>query len=692
MPGNLSGLACGFRPGAIMDRPTMRGTVGKVIIASFILGLVLLRVIGIQSDPPLFYSGHSQAQLTDPYHLSFFARNAVLYGEWNPFDFHRWDVFRNSLISGVSYLFFSAFGVSRVTANLAAIVLHMGGLLLFLLGLRRFRDFWDISLVALLLSFNSSLFFYGRLPFLENGLTFLSGLTFFVFVRYHDRVWGQALTGALVALAALSGKLFGFVLLGPVLICLLVVYRSRVAVPILVTVAGLAFTAVAYMLVFYGGDLTTLVNYSAEHTVGMYGSPPGFSSLPDFFEMMMTYGGNGVWQFTPFLMLLTAISLVLVVLRVPLASAVKPESVAMIFCVAWILGGVLGLMPFFYRPMRYGLFLFLPMAAISAYAVRESLTAKTRAILHNRWISLPIVFIVSWHTLTQVFIFFSPVGSKFDAGTEAMFITAVMAAVITGVIFLLLRKRSRNLPRTILTAALALLLLAAAVYQGRYCYKGLVQPGSYLRQYNTELAQIVDGAAVLTGPYAPALTIDNELRGIIYMFGLSNVQDDLFDRFPITHIATDAGNWSRALEDFPVLRSCKMIVQMAVRERVVSLYRLPGAAVPMTDFERGVIHLTEKRSDSAQLYLNRFCDDYPQNLLGKVHLALSLFETGRVQQAVTLVRKLVDKHPGSHILHGFCQAFYLRVYKATRDNQYQRLSEHHKRIATQLNPVLAKRR
>ncbi|MCK4607499.1 MAG: hypothetical protein KAU35_09405, partial [candidate division Zixibacteria bacterium] len=357
-----------------MGRPAMRGSVSKALIISFILGLVFLRVVGIESDPPLFYVGHGQAQLTDPYQFSFFARNAVLYGEWNPFDFHRWDVFRYSLISGVSYLFFSAFGVSRVTANLVAIVLHMGGLLLFLLGLRRFRDFWEVSLVALLLLLNSSLFFYGRLPFLENGLIFLSGLTFFVFVHYGHRAWGQAMTGALVALATLSGKLFGFLLLGPVLICLLVVYRSRVAVPILVTVTSLVLTAVAYMLVFYGGDLTTLLNYSAEQTVGMYGPPPGFSSLPDFFEMLMTYGGNGLWQYTPFLTLLTAISLVLVVLRVPFAGAVKPESVAMIFCVAWLVGGVFGLMPFFYRPMRYGLFLFLPMAAISAFAVRESLT------------------------------------------------------------------------------------------------------------------------------------------------------------------------------------------------------------------------------------------------------------------------------------------------------------------------------
>ncbi len=127
-----------------------------------------------------------------------------------------------------------------------------------------------------------------------------------------------------------------------------------------------------------------------------------------------------------------------------------------------------------------------------------------------------------------------------------MFTTAVVEAGVTGVVFLLLQKRSRNLPRTALTVAFGGLLLAAVVYQGRYCYIGLAQPGSYLEQYNTELAQIVDGAAVLTGPYTPALTIDNDLRGIVYMFGLSNVQKDLFNGFPITHVVTDRRNWKRA--------------------------------------------------------------------------------------------------------------------------------------------------
>ena len=113
----------------------MLKTIGKYVCWFVIIGFLILKFVNLDSDPPLFHVGHGQAQLTDPYHLTHFARNAENFNDWNPFDFHRWDIFKNSLVSGVSFLIFSLFGVSRLTANLSAVLLNVGGLYLFLLGL-----------------------------------------------------------------------------------------------------------------------------------------------------------------------------------------------------------------------------------------------------------------------------------------------------------------------------------------------------------------------------------------------------------------------------------------------------------------------------------------------------------------------------------------------------------------------------
>ena len=160
------------------------------MIVSIIAFLLILSFWKLDIDPPLYYVGHSQAQITDPYHLTFSSKNAAQTGEWNPQEFHRWDVFKFSLVSGVSYLLFTLFGVSRVTANLAALLLHLGGFVFFLMALARSRPREEWLLAALFLLFNSTLFFYGRLPFLENGLILFSGLTFWILVKYHEKIWG----------------------------------------------------------------------------------------------------------------------------------------------------------------------------------------------------------------------------------------------------------------------------------------------------------------------------------------------------------------------------------------------------------------------------------------------------------------------------------------------------------------------
>jgi hypothetical protein len=140
--------------------------------------LCLLRFVNLDADPPHFFKGFSQADLTDPYHLTFAARNAALFGDWNLFDFHRWDVFRNSLVSGVAYIIFSLAGVSRIAANIAALALNLGGVLFFFLGMRGLRPVREILTALLLLLSSAVFFFHSRLPFLENGLIFLCGLLF----------------------------------------------------------------------------------------------------------------------------------------------------------------------------------------------------------------------------------------------------------------------------------------------------------------------------------------------------------------------------------------------------------------------------------------------------------------------------------------------------------------------------------
>ena len=97
-----------------------------------------------------------------------------------------------------------------------------------------------------------------------------------------------------------------------------------------------------------------------------------------------------------------------------------------------------------------------------------------------------------------------------------------------------------------------ILIAAVVVVQGSYLYRGLLKPGHYMQDYNTELTDLVAPDAVLTGRYAPALTIDNKLKAVIYMFGLANVQTDPVQ--PSTHYPCRhrSGQLADGAQGFPV--------------------------------------------------------------------------------------------------------------------------------------------
>ena len=365
----------------------------KFLLIVLIIFLAVIRFASLDIDPPYFFAGYTQAHLTDPYHLAFAARNAVLFDDWNPFDYHRWDIFKYSLISGVSYIIFSVFGVSRVTANISGLLLNMGGLFLFIMSFTGYRTLRERGILTLLLLINGMLIFYGRLPFLENGLIFLSGLAFFIFMRFHEKNRGLFLTGFLIAIAALAGKLFGFILLAPVILSLLYKHRRKALMPSLITLAGTAAGVITYTLIFYGGNVSVMLNYYAEQTTGMYGAPFGFQSPLGFFRQLVTYGeSGGLFGLSPFLTILTGIGLVLFYFTIKHFRDYDRDMLPLFFCAAWLICGFLGLMPFNYRPLRYTLFLFLPAAALQAYILSLLFEKKLAFKYHNRLIAVSLTF------------------------------------------------------------------------------------------------------------------------------------------------------------------------------------------------------------------------------------------------------------------------------------------------------------
>ena len=132
-----------------------RASSNAIMIGSGFLVIILglgVRFLWLGIDPPLFFTGQGQALLTDPYNITYFARNRILFGSWDIFDYDRWVVFKYSLMSGFSYLTFLLGGVSRITANLSAVLLSLAGIVLFIFAPRKLSSAARLILSVLLLS------------------------------------------------------------------------------------------------------------------------------------------------------------------------------------------------------------------------------------------------------------------------------------------------------------------------------------------------------------------------------------------------------------------------------------------------------------------------------------------------------------------------------------------------------------
>jgi len=649
--------------------------------------LIVLKFSWLELDPPYFFKGYSTAHLTDPHHLTFFARNAVLFGDWNPFDFHRWDIFKYSIVSGMSYPVFLIGGVSRLSANLTAVILSLGGIFLFWGGFKKGRSFLESALVLSAIMFSSMLFFYGRLPFLENGVILFSGLLAFVFMQYHRKPWGQAVCGILIAAAMLHGKLFAVSLMAPVVMVSILYYRRESPKPVFFILGGFLLYCLAFFLLFLQGSPDIIKQYYLEQTVGMYGAPEGLISLFGFIEQFVTYGSDsGFVRFSPFLIVLGGAGMIVFLLTNDLREKPVRENLVYHFCFFWIIFGILALVPFNYRPMRYAIYLYLPIAAMGIYPIALVFQKEVMLVRRVRPEMIVLLILITWYLLSQVYLLAVPHHEEIFSGISAMPFTFIGSLVIvTGIVLFI--KKARNLFGPKLAGVISLVFLAGyGINQSGYLHRGLSEPGYDLRKISEEIGEIAAPEAVLTGPYAPTLLMDNNLRGVIYHFGLAYMEEGFFDKIPISHIVADRPNWEMAVEDYPRLAQAARLAEMPLRDFAIGLFRVNDAKVPTTDFERGAIAMRKQEYDSAAAILGIAAGKYPENIIVLTKWSDACLEAGKIEQCLSITDDLAAKYPDNLRVLVHCGKMYMGLFNKTRNQEFLIKAEEYSQKALEMIP------
>ncbi len=663
-----------------------------IVTAIILLPGIILRFYDLNIDPPQFFMQLSHDLLTDPYNLTSFARNKVLFGEWDIFDYPRWIAFKYSLSSASGYLFFSLFGVSQIAANLSAIFLNLAGLSFFLAALRRESN--RIAMVAAMILIPCMILaVYGRFPFLENGLIFSSGLLYFLFTRYYPRGWVLFVSGFLIAICMLCGKMFGIVMLAPILLVLWSDYRRKSLKSFAIVLISWLLSLFILALIFYGEHVGTVYKYLQEQTVGMYGVPEALTSPLRLLENLMTFGSaTKLFYFSPIITLMLFAACLALVLDMGKVRNWLNLNKSLLFCIGWLIGGYILLMFPNYRPLRYQLFLMLPIAGIIALTLSQNYSEfKKTKLSRVRWLVL--------YYISCFFVFQSVVIALIGLESPPLTYKEILPTLLVALLLpLALNKFRYSVLRFFYRKSifLYLLLIISAGYEYHWLYKWFNEGTHTFQTANLELPENLGENAVIIGPYAQSLTIDNKVKSFIYMFGMAYKDLELFRKYPFTHLAIDASNFNLAKIIYPELEKSTLVAKYWVRDVEVLLSRIDRSAMGLwetsykkSDYEISLDYLMASKLDSADYYLSRFIAEYPDNRSALLLMPELLIMRGRTDQGFEFLQNTMTLFPNDYSVFLKAGFIYYRAFLITRSEQFRIQSDKAFDRAIELNPTMA---
>jgi hypothetical protein len=625
-----------------------------------LVGGIIFWQDGLTYDPPMYFSGLGQSLSTDPAQYTYHARNAHLFGDPDPFDYPRWTVYEHSLTSGIARVWFALFDVDTRQSNMVGLLLTLAGAFFFALGLARQHRSWTSAALIFTFAIGVTLYTYGRLSYLENGLLLLTGVLFWVYSWWGDRHWAVILAGVLVAIAMLTGKLFGALLLPGLLAAILLGppgHRIRQA---LLAATSFVVAALVLSLALYGTNLTAAFGYVGEQSYGLRGFPEGLSSPWGFIQHLVSYGFlNRLFYLNPDNLVMLVSTLLLMTLLPRGLRSVPDLSRSFrlaLFATAFI---YLGLMPLNYSPIRYTLYM-LPMIAAAAFALFDHLLARSNqrpkpVLGWPERITVGLAFwLLTFHLIMNL-LFFNTMPAPI---ATVVWVSLPIAAAVVWTLHQIINRWQPTVPsRALMIALAAILLLSAVTNTARLRRNHFMTRNLTTVEASRDLPNIIGRHAVLSGPYAPGLVLENDLQAFIHLFGVAQVDSTLFERYPITHLAVDRSNWEQATTDYPHLAESPVIATYHIRDYDVNIHRIAGRTgnheadnYQLTPYEQAVEHYHAQRPDSALTILADLYTRQPDSRAIGILYGELLLSSNRIQQGIDHMIALANRFPTDYYI------------------------------------------
>lgn len=442
--------------------------------------------------------------------------------------------------------------------------------------------------------------------------------------------------------------------------------------------------------------------------MGLYGFPPALTSFKFFFIQLFSYGAElRLFQFHLFMPVLILFGFsALFTMRIdgssPWTLAFWRERPALTFLTVWFVSAWLSLMIFQYRPLRYSLFVLFPALGVIGCLAGQvfssqatwALRGKHATRLWQKLVAFVLLYVGLTIVITQAWLL--AYGSEMT-GEDIITVVGFSSffSLPTLVALWLLARVLRRHSQAVYRYGLAALILLSVVFQGYWYYRMASNLTFDMITASQNMENALADDAVLTGPYAPNLTIDNHHKNIIYTFGLKYDDTDLFSRFPITHLVGDYGNLEQAYRKFPQTKDNFEVSLWMFRSAGVTLNRLGLSFSQMRELPETALEMSDRflhtraigAPDSAVYYAEVFLKDNPGNRAAKRQLFQSLLAQKSYTRAFQVGKELVEENPTDCLAVFSLARSYFYLGKYLKKDQYNVEGAKYLERAIELNPA-----
>lgn len=652
---------------------------------------VFLRFYHLAADPPQGIT-FSQDIETDPPQYTIYARNDALTGEWNPYHDNRYVTYQYSLVSLTSRVVFALFGVGTYQANLVGVILSLLTILLFYFVIRRALGNGVALLTLFFIGVNYLGIFFGRRPFLETGMNFLFVAGLFCLTYLEERRWGHFLFGFFLGSSILFGKIIGLAFGGVPLIYYGVKYfqgdKRAAIIQLGLAVAGAASVGIVWFSAVFLPNSESVTGYVGEQAIGLYGMPEGLRSPLDFIWKYLTFGRDS--EFFERMAEISIGSAVMIILlsaalfdRRKLEKSSAPMNLIPIAIAGWLISSYLAQMPWNYQPVRYQTTMIFPMAALTAMLIAHIHELKGEFNILRRSLTFNLVFVAVLSLILYQVLGAAAETTGFNFFFSDLGFVVPLLALFLALIYYLVAVKKQKLyfvwPALARYATIGLIIGLTTFYQGRYYLNWAATPLYTTRDASRDLGISLSPGAVISGPFGPALALENNLGCVIHIFGTSRPDTLLFQKYPITHLALEKSNEEVARQIYPaIMERARKVSHFYLDCRKVNVFRIAYATghpragdYLKSSYEQAVTYYERGRVDSAEFYMNRFLKMEPENISGNAQKAFAALIDSRHDTAITYFSRALASSPTDFYLHYLLGKAYNDQARARNDSLNQ---------------------